>query len=144
MTSVDIGGGHSPTPGYDNLDPVHGTNALLTRRAEDGPLPYGNQSVEAIRASHVLEHIAGPDIIPVMNEFHRVLVPGGELTVIVPQFPSWQAMADPTHISFWVPERFAYFTGVAVAQAEYSIRYWIELELAYNDDASMTWRGTPR
>lgn len=142
---LDIGGGHSPEPGYLNIDPVHGQGEYK-RRIEDGPLPFADGTIEAIRASHVLEHVLVQHRIGVMNECHRVLQPGGELTVIVPLFPTWQAIADPTHVSWWVQASFAYFTGQLVAQADYGIRYWTEISYSAEeyDGAIGTWKGTPR
>jgi hypothetical protein len=72
-----------------------------------------------------MEHIPSGDArLAVMNEAHRVLAPGGTFEIILPLFPSWQAIADPTHVSLWVEESFAYFDGRIVAQADYGIRYW--------------------
>lgn len=120
---LELGGGASPTPGFVNLDPIHGQGEFR-RRAQDGiPLPDG--SVEATRCSHLLEHIpAGAERIFVMNEVHRVLVPGGTFDITVPLFPTWGAIADPTHLSFWVEQSFWYFTGRRAARADYGIRLW--------------------
>lgn len=128
--NVEIGGGTLPTPGYINLDPVHGTGDFKRYVEEGIPVPDG--SVDAVRASHVMEHIlAGKDRLYVMNEVHRVLRPGGEFEIIVPTIPQgvggigWQAFADPTHVSFWVyPESFHYFDGVFAANADYGIKQW--------------------
>jgi SAM-dependent methyltransferase len=119
---VDIGGGMLLAPGYVNLDPIHGTGEFK-RRIQDG-IPLLPNSVEAVRASHLVEHIPYTDRIPMMNEVHRVLVPGGRFEIITPMFPSWQAIADPTHVSFWVQESFFYFTGQITPQANYGIFYW--------------------
>ena len=43
-----------------------------------------DNSIDAIYASHVLEHFAHDE--PVLEEWHRVLVPGGEALIIVPDF----------------------------------------------------------
>lgn len=131
---VEIGGGTIPAPGYVNLDPNHG-QGQWRRYVQDGiPAPTG--TVDAVRASHVMEHIpAGGGAgqrIEVMNEIHRALRPGGILEIIgpcIPQGPAgigWQAFADPTHVSFWVyPESFLYFVdGPYRANADYGILLW--------------------
>lgn len=127
---VEIGGGTLLQQGFTNLDPVHGQGEFK-RKIQDGiPMPDG--SVEAARASHVMEHIpAGYDRIFVMNEVYRVLRSGGEFEIIVPCVPQgpsgigWHAFADPTHVSFWVyPESFHYFDGVFAANADYGIKVW--------------------
>lgn len=119
---LDIGGGYDPAPGYVNLDPRHGVG-IMQRKVQDG-IPLSDRSCTTIRASHVLEHIPTEFRIAVMNECHRVLAPGGWFEVILPLFPTWQAMADPTHVSYWVRESFDYFTGEKFARADYGIRFW--------------------
>lgn len=141
---LDIGGGATPLPDHVNLDPVHGDGDWL-RYAQQLPWPVINGAVEAIHASHVCEHIPpGADRLAVFNEAHRVLTPGGTFEVIVPLFPSWQALADPTHVSYWVEQSFAYFDGRLVAQADYGIRYWNTIEWEVRDGWEGHWIGCPR
>ena len=105
------------------------------------------RSVDAIRASHVMEHIpAGADRIAVMNEAHRVLKPGGVFEIRVPNCLSgtWHAFADPTHVSFWCIPSFHYFDGRFAANADYGIKCWSTLELLVQGDNEILWRGTPR
>jgi hypothetical protein len=81
--------------------------------------------VEEARCSHLTEHIpAGSERIAVFNEVWRVLVPGGTFTVVVPLFPGYGAIADPTHVSLWVQQSFWYFTGRMTAAADYGIQLW--------------------
>lgn len=128
---LDIGGGHTPAPGHVNLDSTHG-KGKFRRQVQDG-IPLADGTVDSARASHVLEHIPTEHRIFVMNEVHRVLKPGGTFEVILPLFPSWQAMADPTHVSFWVAESFDYFTGEKFAQADYGIRHWRKVSWEVRD-----------
>lgn len=142
MIKLDVGGGTSPMPGYVNVDPVHGEGEY--RVAMPTHLPLASAAVDAIRCSHVMEHIpAGGPRIDTMNEFHRLLKPGGKLLIIVPVIGTWHAIADPTHVSFWVPESFHYFTGVQKANAEYGIRPWRRLDEVLNDGWEYHWFATP-
>lgn len=144
MRRIEIGGGHCVPEGWDNLDPVHGEGQCWRRNAQDGPFPVNDCSVEAIRASHVMEHIpAGEPRIFVMNEAHRVLVPGGTFEVIVPlAIPgTWQYLADPTHVSQWIEQSFAYFDGRLTAQADYGIRYWHTASFEVRDGWEGRWVG---
>jgi SAM-dependent methyltransferase len=147
MTSIEIGGGTLVQPGWINLDSRNG-HGEWARMAQQTPWPTGDNTVDAIRASHVMEHIpAGQERIDVMNEAHRVLKPGGVFEVIVPIVNdplSWHAIADPTHVSFWVLESFHYFDGHFAANADYGIRLWQTLELEVRGGFECHWKGTPR
>jgi len=136
---LELGAGAALWPGFTNLDPVHGEGEFR-RRAQDGPFPLPDNSVEEARCSHLMEHIpAGQDRINVMNEMWRVLVPGGRFEIIVPLMIAdrWEPIADPTHVSFWCHESFWYFTGQYRANAEYGIKYWEEAEWTVRDG----WEG---
>lgn len=139
---IDIGGGTAPLDGYTNLDPVHGDG--LWRRSILSGIPVPDTSVTAVRASHVLEHVhAGPDRIFVFNEVHRVLVPHGTFTVILPLLVDWHAIADPTHVSFWCEESFHYFDGRMAAHADYGISLWETLDFTVYHGWEGHWTGRP-
>lgn len=142
---IEIGGGHLVQPGWTNLDSRNG-DGEWKRLAQETPWPTGDRTVDAIRASHVMEHIpAGAERIAVMNEAHRVLKPGGVFEIIVPfMVGTWHAIADPTHVSFWCKESFHYFDGLFAANADYGIRLWTTLELEVVDGWEGHWKGTPR
>lgn len=141
---VEIGGGTRPLSGYTNLDPAHG-EGTWRRRIQDG-IPLPDSSATHVRASHVLEHIpAGQERIDLFNEVHRVLKPGGSFQVIVPMVTgTWHAFADPTHVSFWVPESFHYFDGRIVPNAEYGILPWMTLTERLVNEFEGHWSGQPR
>ena len=123
---LEIGGGLALWPGYTNLDPVHGVGEFR-RRIQDG-IPLPDASVELARCSHLMEHIPSSDRIAAFNEVWRVLEPGGTFEVIVPLFPGYGAIADPTHVSLWVEQSFWYFTGRMAPGADYGIRLWEPVE----------------
>ena len=56
-----------------------------------------DSSVEAIHCSHFLEHLTGLQRVQFFNEMHRVLVPGGRVTIITPHWASNRAYGDFTH-----------------------------------------------
>jgi predicted SAM-dependent methyltransferase len=47
-------------------------------------LPFPNNSVTMIYSSHVLEHFYFKDLIKIMKECYRILIPGGEISICVP------------------------------------------------------------
>jgi hypothetical protein len=143
---LEIGGGTLVQPGWVNLDPQHGTGEWK-REAQQTPWPTGDRSVEAMRASHVVEHIPkGQPILDVLNEAHRVLRPGGVFEIRVPNCLSgtWHAFGDLTHVSLWCVETFHYIDGTKAAHADYGLRPWKTLELRIQGDNEILWKGTPR
>ncbi len=75
---LNIGAGVTEIPGYTNVDRKLGMEAY--------PLDYPNESVEAIYASHVLEHFSYNQTLDVLKDWVRTLKPGGVLKVAVPDF----------------------------------------------------------
>ena len=90
-------------------------------------LPFQDGSFAEIRAEHVLEHIEKRDHVRLLNECWRVMEDGGVLAVEVPVFPYEVAIADPTHVSFFVSRSFDYFCqgqGHDEHMALYGIKPW--------------------
>jgi SAM-dependent methyltransferase len=50
------------------------------------PFPIPDDCVEVFQSEDVFEHIALPKLVPVLNEIHRVLVPGGLFRLSVPDY----------------------------------------------------------
>lgn len=59
-------------------------------------LPIADNSVDVIFTVHVLEHLI--DFLPLVDECHRALRPGGTLHVMSPWWGHVNAVADPTHV----------------------------------------------
>lgn len=70
--------------------------------------PWEDSSVLAFRAFDIFEHLR--DKQHVMREASRCLVNGGYLHIQVPDGRHAGAHCDPTHISYWVPNSFHYYT----------------------------------
>jgi len=141
---IEIGGGTQFNDGYTNLDPVHGVGEW--RRRIQAGIPAPDNSVDMVRASHVLEHIpAGQERIDLFNDVWRVLKPTGSFHVIVPMATgTWHAFADPTHVSFWVPQSFHYFDGRMAANADYGILPWMMIDEDLREGWEGYWTGMPR
>lgn len=78
MLKLDLGAGPISPDGFVPLGRQH--------NAEIYPLPYPDNSVEEIRASHVLEHFPHAQVQAVIDEWVRALKPGGNLKIAVPDF----------------------------------------------------------
>lgn len=102
---LNVGCGADIKPDFINID--MNTKCDLKLDLEDAKLPFDNGSVDLIYVSHVLEHIH--NLLPLMNEFHRVLARGGKLEVHVPVYPSICAFQDPTHVRFFTSRTLLYW-----------------------------------
>ena len=106
---LNVGCGNQKMPGWLGIDCVPTAAANIVRDITWG-LPFADSSVAEIYCDNVLEHI-GPndDFIFVLNEFYRVLKPGGTATIIVPDGRSQAAWQDPTHQRAFVPRSALYW-----------------------------------
>lgn len=114
---IDLGGGLNCPSGYVGIDKRGGH----VRGDLEAPLPFLDDSIDEVRAHHVLEHII--NLIPLMNECRRVLKPGGLMEIEVPKFPSFTCFVDPTHVRAFADGTFDYFTP-RLAYFNYGIEPW--------------------
>ncbi len=126
MLKLNLGSHGSNMEGYVNVDLDDPTADL---KADVSNLPYGNDSVDEVYASHILEHFPMGDyelhltafpnktlVIDVLKEWHRILKTNGKLTIKVPDldkiiwlrqnFPAWARGGGPDGIfpnsSYWI------------------------------------------
>jgi predicted SAM-dependent methyltransferase len=98
--SVNIGSGGKGLPDWINIEltRMRDTTLCLDIRRR---LPLAEESVSRILAEHVLEHIDFRSDVPVvLQDWHRVLRPGGVLRIIVPdarRFLQAYVADDPRH-----------------------------------------------
>jgi len=106
LEKIDLGGGIGKPDGYTSIDLRGGDIVADIRRG----IPLADNSVGVVRAYDFLEHINPGAVVHVMNEIYRVLVPGGWLLSMTPSTDGRGAFQDPTHVSFWNPNSFWYYT----------------------------------
>jgi hypothetical protein len=87
---LNVGAGKVEIPGYTAIDRSLGTEAYPL----DG---YEDNSVDEVRASHILEHFPRAEVFPVVTEWVRVLKPDGVLKLAVPNF-DWIAECYHRHM----------------------------------------------
>lgn len=105
LSIVELGGGINPKAGCEiNIDLEEGN---LKHDLNDG-IPLPDNSVGAIWASHILEHLH--DKHKIISEIHRVLADGGWAFIQVPSTDGRGAFQDPTHVSYWNENCFWYYT----------------------------------
>jgi hypothetical protein len=93
---LNIGAGSTVIPGFTPIDRKLGSEAY--------PLPYEDASVDEIRASHILEHFTFGEASEAMDEWARVLKPGGRIRISVPDVDKVLAAKDD-------PKRLFYLMG---------------------------------
>lgn len=72
-------------------------------------LPLDDASIDYVFSEDVLEHLPPDRRVAVMNEIHRVLVPGGLMEHFVPNAGSRNDYGSPTHLSHWCLQTFDHF-----------------------------------
>lgn len=82
---LHLGSGRKRIPGYRNVDADAACGPDVVATVDD-LCELEDKSVSAIYACHVLEHTHREKVGAVLAEWHRVLKPGGELRVAVPDF----------------------------------------------------------
>ena len=74
------------------------------------PWPWPDNSVDEVRAEHVLEHVhAGEPFFQVMRELYRVCKPGAKVFVVLPHPSHDIFLNDPTHVQAIMPGTLAMF-----------------------------------
>jgi len=137
---LNLGAGFDEADGYLRIDLAGQPDV----RCDARQLPFRQESFLEVKAHHILEHIPREQLIPLMNDCWRVLEPGGTMDIELPIFPSEAAMADPTHVSFFVAGTFDYFTrdrGHDEHRILYGIKPWMMLRrerLGFNDILGVT------
>lgn len=118
---------HFPMPGIDKVFDLFAY-----------PWPLEDNCADEIWCSHIIEHIphatnyaAGANwdrwrelrdldgFFAFFAECYRILKPGGKLTIHAPYAWSMEAMQDPTHTRYIVPQTFHYLTAGASGGAHY-------------------------
>lgn len=95
---INLGAGYKPSPGYVRIDDDPNTNpdVLLNLDHELLELPFDNDSVEEVRAWHVIEHI-GSGYFRLLQEIYRVCQHGAIIDIQVPNWSHENFQSDPTH-----------------------------------------------
>jgi len=128
LECLDLGCGLHKKPNCLGVDRTYLPGVDYVHDLEETPWPFKDGQFEALYATHLLEHIA--NLIPFMNEAHRILKPGGKFEIYVPLAIDVDggihpgAFQDPTHVRFFVKESFSYFTGRAET-VPYGILPWV-------------------
>jgi glycosyltransferase involved in cell wall biosynthesis len=101
---IEVGGRMNAKDGFETVDL---RDADITADLEQR-WPFEDNSVGCLRSFDVFEHLRNP--VHTMSELHRVLAPEAYAFIQVPSTDGRGAFQDPTHVSFWNENSFAYYT----------------------------------
>lgn len=79
---LNLGAGQDKREGFVSVDIQEKFSPDVV--ADVRRLPFSDQSADEIIAIDVLEHLPRHDLLPTLKEWHRVLKPGGNITIRVP------------------------------------------------------------
>lgn len=123
---LHLGCGRTALRGWVNIDMAAGPGVDLVVDLEKASLPFADDSVVEIYASHVLEHIHAS--LPLLQELHRVSKAGAKAVFRVPYGASDDADEDPTHVRRYFWGSWAYFSQPYYWRADYGYRGDWDLE----------------
>lgn len=97
MVKLDLGCGTKPREGFEGVDRIAFPEVKHVVDLTVYPWPWADGSVEEVHCSHYVEHLPARDRVAFVNELHRILAPGGKVTLIAPHWASCRAYGDMTH-----------------------------------------------
>jgi SAM-dependent methyltransferase len=115
---LDVGCGINKYPGAIGLDRNPHTRADVIADLDHFPFPFRDNSFAEVRGVHVIEHVA--DVIRAMEEFHRLLIPGGRAFLVTPHYTDFSSFCDPTHRWHLNSYSLRYFGGDNAGYGYYS------------------------
>jgi len=85
IKKLNLGCGIKQEKGFINID-IKDFGQELTLDLTNSKLPYKNNSITEIKATHFFEHLNQDQIIKLLNECHRVIKKGCRLFIVVPSY----------------------------------------------------------
>lgn len=96
MRILSVGCGYrAGQPNLVKLDKSPQVNPDVVWDLDKFPYPFEDSSFSEIECFDVIEHLG--DISNTMEEFYRILAPGGILKITTPHFSCANSFIDPTH-----------------------------------------------
>lgn len=105
---LNLGCGRKRMDRAINLDRTAETQPDVVHDLNQTPWPFPDNAFQAVYASDVIEHLH--DVVPVMEEIHRISCNGALIHITVPHFSCSNAFTDPTHRHHFGYSSFDYFT----------------------------------
>jgi SAM-dependent methyltransferase len=104
---LDVGCGIRKFPGAIGIDYNSASAADVICDLDSFPYPFADRVFDGLRAIHVIEHVT--DVVRTMEEFHRLVKPGGRVRIETPHYTDYSSFCDPTHKHHLNSFSFRYF-----------------------------------
>jgi ubiquinone/menaquinone biosynthesis C-methylase UbiE len=136
---LDVGCGINKYPGAIGIDRNPDSRADVLCDLDHLPYPFADNSFDQLRAIHVIEHVS--DVIKTMEEFHRLVRPGGRVRIETPHYTDFSSFCDPTHRWHLNTFSFRYFGENDAGFGYYSRRKFREVAIRVKLLAAWRWLG---
>lgn len=103
---LDVGCGNNKTPGAVGID-RRVSQCDIDHDLTQFPWPIEDNSYDLVICQHVIEHL--PDTVKTMEEFNRIVRPGGEIFLEAPHFSWFEAYRHYEHYHKFTLGSFDYF-----------------------------------
>ncbi len=107
LKTLDVGCGLKKFEGAIGIDRNPASAADVICDLDRFPYPFSDRVFDRLRAIHVIEHLS--DVIGTMEEFHRLVKPGGVIRIETPHYTDYSSFCDPTHKQHLNSFSFRYF-----------------------------------
>lgn len=129
---LNLGSGNKYKEGWINIDINEGLPSVDLIHDLKDLLPYEDNSVEEIYASHVLEHITWCEATLILRDWYRVLIHGGIITVQTPNLLRYFEKLQSGEVP---PGTFLYGVyGAREENEEHKAGFWPDLLREYFEE----------
>lgn len=128
---LEVGVGLRKFPGAIGVDIRGNAQADIFHDLNTFPYPFPNDRFDVLLCRHVLEHLDETD--KVMEEFFRILKPGGEAIIEVPHYTYVEAYRHWQHRRFFSMGSLDYFHP---GNRHYKTSFYIRYRRLFFDDIS--------
>lgn len=118
---IDLGCGPTPRDGFTGVDILEGPGIITYDLTQTPWTCFEDSCARFVLAHDILEHLV--DKNATMAEIERILMPGGRVDILVPSTDGRGAWQDPTHVSYWNINTFAYYAQDYMAYLQLNQRY---------------------
>ncbi|MDP9170082.1 MAG: class I SAM-dependent methyltransferase [Acidobacteriota bacterium] len=139
LRTLDVGCGIRKYPGSIGIDLNAATAADVLCDLDRFPYPFADRTFSHLRAIHVIEHLT--DVIRTMEEFHRLVTPGGRVRIETPHYTDYSSFCDPTHKHHLNSFSFRYFGPGDGGFGYYTQAKFVEISVRVKLLAFWKWLG---